>query len=396
MGTLVGVGCSIHRNPVEAGKEAALKALAQGGMAKPDFVFVFATVGYDQQLLIRSIREATSKAPLSGCSGEGIITQDMLNESNFAVSVMVISSDELRFNHACVKEIGRQADIAGKSLAVQINSFLTADSIACFLMPDGLTFNFDPFMLAFEVGLKRDTPLPIFGGLASDNWESKKTYQYHDDEVFSGGIACVLMSGNGDIAWGVNHGCIPLGTKRTITRSKGNIIYEIDGTPALEVLQEYMEADVVGQWNKLSLNLCLGFKTPEHIRQGYEEYIIRYMVGKNDEEGSVTIQSEVTDGTDLWIVRRDKELITGGLQAMARQIKEKTGERKPKFVLQFECMGRGKVVFRDSEKIALIRSLQQEIGADIPWIGFYTYGEIGPVVGYNCFHNFTAVIAAVY
>jgi small ligand-binding sensory domain FIST len=120
------------------------------------------------------------------------------------------------------------------------------------------------------------------------------------------------------------------------------------------------------------------------------------MVGKNDAEGSVTIQSDVTDGTELWIVRRDKELITSGLQAISRQIREKTGESKPKFVLQFECMGRGRVVFRDSEKIALIRSLQQEIGADIPWIGFYTYGEISPVVGYNCFHNFTAVIAAVY
>jgi hypothetical protein len=396
MGTLAGVGYSIHRNPAEAGKEAALTALAQGGLAKPDFVFVFATVGYDQQLLIRSIREATSNAPLSGCSGEGIITQEMLNETNFAVAVMVISSDELRFNHACVKEIGRSADIAGESLAGQINSFLTADAIACFLMPDGLTFNFDPFLTAFEAGLKGDTRLPIFGGLASDNWESKMTYQYHDDEVFSGGISCVLMSGKGDIAWGVNHGCVPLGSKRTITRSRGNIIYEIDGVPALEVLQEYMEADLVGQWNKLSLNLCLGFKTPEHIRQGYEEYIIRYMVGKNDEEGSVTIQSEVTDGTELWIVRRDKELITDGLQAIAGQIKDKTGARKPKFVLQFECMGRGKVVFRDSEKIALIGSLQQEIGADIPWIGFYTYGEIGPVIGYNFFHNFTAVIAAVY
>jgi hypothetical protein len=396
MGTSAGVGYSIHRNPAAAGKEAALKALAQGGFAKPDFVFVFATVGYDQQLLIRSIREATANAPLSGCSGEGIITQEMLNETNFAVAVMVISSDELRFNHACVKEIGRSADIAGESLAGQINSFLTADTIACFLMPDGLTFNFDPFLTAFEAGLKGDTPLPIFGGLASDNWESKMTYQYHDDEVFSGGLSCVLMSGKGDIAWGVNHGCVPLGSKRTITRSRGNIIYEIDGVPALEVLQEYMEEDLVGQWNKLSLNLCLGFKTPEHIRQGYEEHIIRYMVGKNDEEGSVTIQSEVTDGTELWIVRRDKELITGGLQEIARQIKDKTGARKPKFVLQFECMGRGKVVFRDSEKIALIRSLQQEIGADIPWIGFYTYGEIGPVVAYNCFHNFTAVIAAVY
>lgn len=397
MGTLAGVGYSIHRNPAEAGKEAALKALEQAGIAaKPDFVFAFATVGYDQQLLIRSIREATSEAPLSGCSGEGIITQETVNETNFGVSVMVISSDELRFDHACVKGIGGRPDVAGESLAAEIKPFLTGDSKACFLMADGLAFNFDPFLAAFEAALKRDTPLPIFGGLASDNWVSRKTYQYHDDEVFSGGISCVVMSGRGDIAWGINHGCVPLGSRRTITRSRGNVIYEIDGVPALDVLKEYMEEEWLSQWNKMTLNLCLGFKTPAHLRKGYEEYVIRYLVGKNDEEGSVTIQSDVTDGTELWIVRRDKELITSGLQAISRQIREKVGDRKPKFIMQFECMGRGKVVFREKEKIDLIRSLQKEIGADIPWIGFYTYGEIGPVTGYNCFHNFTAVVAAVY
>lgn len=396
MGTSVGVGCSVRRNPAEAGKEAALKALERGGIAKPDFVFVFATVGYDQELLIRSIREATSGAPLSGCSGEGIITQETVAETNFGVSVMVISSDELRFHNARVKGIGERADIAGESLAAGLNAFLTADSIACFLMADGLVFNFDPFLATFEAALKRDNPLPILGGLAADNWVSRKTWQYHDDEVFSEGISCVVMSGRGDVAWGVNHGCVPIGTRRTITRSRGNVICEIDGVPALDVIKEYVEADWVSQWNKLTLNLCLGFKTPERIRKGYEEHVIRYMVGKNDGEGSVTIQSDVTDGTELWIVRRDKELITGGMRAISRQIKEKGGGRKPKFVLQFECVGRGKVVFREMEKIALIRSLQQEIGADIPWLGFYSYGEIGPVVGYNCFHNFTSVVAAVY
>jgi hypothetical protein len=204
------------------------------------------------------------------------------------------------------------------------------------------------------------------------------------------------MEGKAEIAWGINHGCVPVGTKRTITRCEGNIIYEIDGMPALEALADYFEPDWLSQWNKISLNLCLGFKTPERIREGYEEYCIRYMMGKNDEQGYVTIQSEVTEGTELWLVRRDKELIRSGLQSISRQINDKMAGQKAKFVLQFECVGRGKVVFRENEKVELIRSLQTEIDPQVPWIGFYSYGEIGPIQSYNCFHNYTSVVAAVY
>src|SRR6185369_1871909 len=120
---------SEHRNPAEAGREAALMAMERAGIAIPDFVFVFATVGYNQQMLIRSIREVTSGAPLSGCSGEGIITRETVAETNFCVSVMVISSDELRFNNACVKDIGGRSDLAGERLATELKPLLTADSI---------------------------------------------------------------------------------------------------------------------------------------------------------------------------------------------------------------------------------------------------------------------------
>ena len=154
MGTSVGVGYSVHRNPEEAGKEAALKALERKGPGKPDFVFVFATVGYNQQVLIRTIRETTSGAPLSGCSGEGIITQGMVAETNFGVCVMAISSDELRFDNVRVKEIAREADLAGERLAAELKPLLTADSIACFLFIDGLVFDFDPFRAAFEKSLQ--------------------------------------------------------------------------------------------------------------------------------------------------------------------------------------------------------------------------------------------------
>jgi hypothetical protein len=273
---------------------------------------------------------------------------------------------------------------------------VSSDSIACFLFADGLVFDFDPFLTMFEKTLACSNRLPILGGLASDNLESRKTYQYHDDQVLSESISCVVMSGSGNIAWGVNHGCVPVGTRRTVTRSEGNIIYEIDGIPALEALEDYFEEGWKDQWNKTSLNLCLGFKTPEHIKDDYGEYIIRYMMSKDDQEGSVKIQSDVTNGTGFWIVRRDKDLIRNGMQSISAQIRARAGNEKPKFVLHFDCVGRGKVVFREEEKVELIKSFQRDIGEDIPWIGFYTYGEIGPIAGSNCSHNFTAVVAAVY
>lgn len=396
MGTAVGVGHSFHRNPEEAGREAAVNAMKQAGIEAPDFVFVFATVGYSQDILIGTIRKATSEAPLSGCSGEGIIAQDTVSESNFGVAVMAIKSDELRFNNAFVTGIGHRSDIAGEHLAAEINPFLTPDSIACLIFPDGLFFNFDTFRATFEKFICRESPLPIFGGLSADNWSTQRTYQYHNDHVFSEGISCVVMSGKGEIAYGVNHGCVPVGTKRTITRSDGNVIYEIDGVPALEALKDYFEEGWQSQWNKISINLCLGFKTPENIRQNYEEFIIRYMITKNDRDGSVTIPCDAPEGADIWMVRRDSELITSGLRELSRHIKEKIGTAKPKFVLHFECAGRGKVILREKVKIELISSLQKEMGGDIPWIGFYGYGEIGPVASYNCFHNFTSVVTVVY
>ena len=396
MGTLVGVGSSVNRNPAEAGNEAALKALDQAGISKPDFVFVFATVGYNQEELLRSIRKATSEAPLSGCSGEGIISRDTVTESNFGVCVMVISSDDLRFSNARIKGIGDRPYTDGERLAKEINPFVAADSFACFMLADSFVFNFDPFMSGFENALNREKPLPVYGGLAADDWTALKTFQYHDDEVFSGGISCVVMSGSGNIVCGISHGCVPVGSRHTITRCSGNIIYEIDGVPALEAMKDYFPDGWKEHWSKTAVNLCLGFKTPDHIKPGYEEHIIRFIVGKNDQQGSITVQSEIKEGAEVWLARRDKDLIANGIRTISRNINEQLDGGKPKFVFHFDCAGRGKVVFREREKIELVKSLQKELGEDIPWIGFYTYGEIGPIENSNCFHNFTAVIVALY
>ena len=96
MATKAGVGMSYHHNPNVAGREAAEQALQKAGVSKPDFVFVFGSIGYDQRSLVQAVRETTGGAPLSGCSAEGTINGEEADESNFSVVVTAITSDELQ------------------------------------------------------------------------------------------------------------------------------------------------------------------------------------------------------------------------------------------------------------------------------------------------------------
>jgi hypothetical protein len=56
MATRAGVGMGRHHNPNLAGREAAEQALKKAGVAKPDIVFMFGSIGYDQPSLVRAVR----------------------------------------------------------------------------------------------------------------------------------------------------------------------------------------------------------------------------------------------------------------------------------------------------------------------------------------------------
>src|SRR5262249_24800754 len=155
-----------------------------------------------------------------------------------------------------------------------------ADTRALLVFADGLSFNFDRFTagLASEVAL--DGKLPMVGGTAADHFEQERTYQYCDDEVISDGVSWALLSGPVPVAPAVRHGCVPIGVERTVTRAEGNVIHEIDGKPALDVLKEYLPEEEVDAWRQRSIgNTCLGFEAPAHMKD-YGEYVIRYMAGK--------------------------------------------------------------------------------------------------------------------
>ena len=180
------------------------------------------------------------------------------------------------------------------------------------------------------------------------------------------------------------------------SRSQGNVIYEIDGKRAIEVLNEYLPEGALAEdrdWMRYAVSLALTTKAPNYMKD--EEYVVRGVPAVRMADGSITVQTEVPQGTSVWFSSRDKEKIISRFDRMARQITEQLGDDKPKLVFQFECFTRGKSLFREQEKVQLLKRLRQSVGQDVPWAGFYTIGEIGPVEEHYLRHLYTSVVPAL-
>jgi hypothetical protein len=391
MTTKAGVGTSHHHNPNVAGREAAEQALQKAGVQRPDFVFMFASIGYDQHSLLRAVRQTTGEAPLSDCSAEGTINGDNADESSFSVVVTVITSDELQWTNGVVKGLSADSRAVGQRVAQDLLPDL-------FVFPDGLIDYLDNFFAGLEGDLPRERFLPMWGGGANanfNNWASP-TYQYCDDEVISDRVSYALLSGEAQASWAISHGMAPIGGERKVTRSQGNVIYEIDGKAATEVLKEYLPEHALIEdrdWMPYAISLALIFEAPSYMKD--EEYVVRGVPAVRMADGSIIVQTEVKEGTSVWFSSRDKEKISTRFDQMAGQIMEQLGGEKSKLVFQFECLTRGKLLFREQERQEILRRFRQSVDPDVPWAGSYTIGEIGPVEEHNDRHLYTSVVLAL-
>jgi len=190
----------------------------------------------------------------------------------------------------------------------------------------------------------------------------------------------------------MSHSLIPIGGERKVTRCEGNVIFEIDGKPAAEVLKEYLPDEALAEdedWLPYSVSLALCFKAPSYMKD--EEYVVRGIPAVRMADGSITVQTEAREGTSIWFSSRDKHKVALGLDRMAAQIREQLGSEKPKLVFQFDCATRGKMMFREQERLQLLKRFRQAVGQDVPWVGFYAFGEIGPVEEHNNRNLYTAV-----
>jgi hypothetical protein len=234
------------------------------------------------------------------------------------------------------------------------------------------------------------------GGAYAEFDYGKPPHQYCDDEVISSGVSYALLSGKAQRSWAISHTVIPIGGERKVTRSKGNVIHEIDNKPATEVLKEYLPEHALADdrdWINYAVSLALCFRAPSYMKD--EEFVVRGVPAVKMADGSIIVQTEVQEGTSVWFSSRDKEKLATGLDRMAAQIKEQLEGEQPNLVFQFECATRGKEMLREREKLQFLRHFRRSVDPDVPWAGYYCAGEIGPVERHNNHHLYTSVVLAL-
>jgi hypothetical protein len=99
-------------------------------------------------------------------------------------------------------------------------------------------------------------------------------------------------------------------------------------------------------------------------------------------------------GNVIQFTRRDPDKVGASAKRSGTRLAERHRGR-PTAMFQFDCAGRGYMLFGDQTAEIAIRPLQEAIG-DVPWIGFHTYGEIAPIAGEPFYHNSTVVLCALY
>jgi hypothetical protein len=404
MATKAGAGRSNNKDSFQAGVLAAETAMAQAGLKKCDFVFMFSTVGYNQEELLKGVRSVTGYAPLSGCSGEGVITQsgpegEVVFTSNGprkevdVAGVMVFSSDEIKFYNYVETGLKNSSLKTGEEIGKKIIRDSHENLLLLLTFVDGLKVNVKDFFTGIDTVIKQ--PLLLCGALAGDNFILGNTYQFFNDRVLSDAASCVLITGDARVEIGVSHGCVPIGLEKTITKAQANIVYEIDNQPAWDFFRQYLDESIKVFTKEIRTFLDLGVKLPDDMATEYDKYIIRAPLSQNP-DGSLNFATEIPVGTKVQIIRRNAEKISMGAKNMAERIKAKQADKDPIAVLHIDCAARGKMFFGEDVKAKGIDVLQDAFGKGVPWLGLFACGEIAPIKSVNYYHNQTAVLCVIY
>lgn len=349
-------------------------ALEKMGGDKSDFTFMFASIVFDHKELMRGIYDANQGAQGIGCSTAGEIIHNDISEKS--VVIMTIKTDQIIFLNGVGNDVSVSARNAGQAVAKEIKEKAIDSVKLCIMLPDILAGNGEDIIIGAS-GVLGETP--IVGGAGGDGFMFEKTYQYRDNEVLSNAVVGVGLCGTFSYGIGARHGWMPIGVPMKVTKSKGEVLYELDHKPAVYIYEDYfgISANTLAKspLARLAITYPLGIKIPE-----LDEYLIRGPL-RVDTQGAITCTANIPEGSEirLMIGSRDRTLVAAQ-EASRYAMKEFEDKKiKPKFVILFDCASRKKLF--GQRAVDELDAVMNIIGRDVPMIGFYAYGEQAPIGG---------------
>ena len=336
----------------------------------------------------RELRDMYPAAHLLGCSTGGQIRNDDVSDEEIAAVALRFDATRLRLGceRAPAPEHSRASGEA-------IGRTLAADDLAgIFVLSDGLNVNGSE-LVAGITSVVGDR-IPLTGGLAGDGARFQETLVSADCAPRTQTVAAVGFYGTAvRIGHGSAGGWDEFGPRRRITRSRGNVLYELDGEPALDLYKRYLGEEEAEGLPGTALLFPLRIRNPERP----DHDIVRTILAVDHEARSMTFAGDVPEGWIAQLMRGNFDRLAAGAAKAARQAADgiagnHTGDQVAVLV---SCIGRR--LLMGQHTIDEVEAAGAELGADVTRLGFYSYGEISPhgATGVCELHNQTMTVTTI-
>ncbi len=314
---------------------------------------------------LAEVRRAYPAAVITGCSTAGEICGDRVLDDTVVVTALTFATAQCVMASVALSESRSSAE-AGRMLAARLPDHDRLRHVIVF--SDGLNVNGSELVQGLTRGLP--SHLAVTGGLSADGPHFQDTVVVTGGEARGRVIVAVGLYGESlEIGYASLGGWDVFGPVRVITRSQGNVLYELDGQSALALYRRYLgeqAADLPAS----------GLLFPLKIRvKDSDTGVVRTILGVNDADDSMTFAGDIPEGASAQLMRANFDrLVDGAIGAARVSLQGQPGA--PECALLISCVGRKMVLQQRVEEE--IEGVRDVVGPSTVLSGFYSYGEIAP------------------
>ena len=332
--------------------------------------------------IMDDIRSFYPAAYIAGCSTAGEICGEELFDHTVVCTAIWFEKTRIETAQATISAM-EDSFSAGAGIAGSLNQ---EGLLHVMIFSEGLNINGSDLVegLYSILGDK----VTVTGGLAGDQADFSETVVVANAPGESNTIVAIGFYGeNLKIGYGSLGGWDSFGVDREVTKSNGNVLYELDGQPALELYKKYLGAHASGlPASALLFPLSLQLKetnTP----------LVRTVLSVNETDGSMVFAGDIPQGEYVRLMKANFERLIQGANDAAEMSKLGVPGADPDLAILISCVGRKLVLKqRIEEELEAVRDV---LGETCTMTGFYSYGEICPMkpVEQKCeLHNQTMTI----
>ena len=340
---------------------------------------VFAGIEHEHSKLLNAICDAYEGIALIGCTTDG----EFSSENGFcedSIVLLLFVGDAISVGVGLGRGVSADTDAAARHAVEVARAGLQGEARLCLTTPEGLTCDVAALVRSLRALLGE--ALPVIGGTAGDQWRFVKCLQFCGREVVTDAVPVLLVAGDLIVSHGVASGWTPIGQPGRVTQVAGNVVSRIGEMTALEFYQHSLGPHVLPS-GEYPLAVLIGeghfyLRAPQP-----QEFDL--------EAGHVVFAGTIPDGAMVQVTRAKRDdIIAAAKSAVDRAIAGYAGEH-PRAALVVSCAARKQLLgTRISEEITLLRG--SGIG-ELPFCGFYAYGEVSPLRAGEAphFHNETFI-----